>query len=316
MSWLVAQAAPLPRGRLTGSLTAGRPLVVFDGIQVDAVAARELADRVAAHWPAAARVPGALEAAVAEVWTSWTADWPCWTGTGTDLLTGPLPPHAAVVGLWWDSRPVPVGAASCCWAATNPARRRDRAAGTAGTACPARPGRRPRLRPRPTSTARCATSNGSATRRSPDPPPSTGSRPPTGAVGTTAARSSAPRWRCHRAPGRAVGRTRAAGAPRVRGNRPQARRDHYRDPHPAGVPNRAARSFRTRQPGDRRPPVPQPPNRGVPPEQRLLEARCPVSWRTRATPPELTATVLLSGAAPSTANAGMITIAATAVICV
>src|SRR4051794_22592224 len=43
---------------------------------------------------------GALEAAVAEVWTSWTADWPCWTGTGTDLLTGPLPPHAAVVGLW------------------------------------------------------------------------------------------------------------------------------------------------------------------------------------------------------------------------
>ena len=36
MTWLVAQAAERPGGRLTGSLTAGRGLVVFDGIQVDA----------------------------------------------------------------------------------------------------------------------------------------------------------------------------------------------------------------------------------------------------------------------------------------
>ena len=34
MTWLVAQAAELSGGRLTGALTAGRGLVVFDGIQV------------------------------------------------------------------------------------------------------------------------------------------------------------------------------------------------------------------------------------------------------------------------------------------
>ena len=102
MTWLVAQAAERPGGRLTGSLTAGRGLVVFDGIQVDAAAARELAEAVAAAWPAAAGLPGALEAAVAEAWTSRTAEWPYWTGTGTDLLAGPLPARAAVVGLWWD----------------------------------------------------------------------------------------------------------------------------------------------------------------------------------------------------------------------
>ena len=101
MTWLVERAGQLG-GRLVGSLTPGRGLVVLDRIQVDAAAARELAEAVAAAWPAAAGLPGALEAAVAEAWTSRTAEWPYWTGTGTDLLAGPLPARAAVVGLWWD----------------------------------------------------------------------------------------------------------------------------------------------------------------------------------------------------------------------
>jgi hypothetical protein len=102
MTWLVPLAAELPLGRLVGSLTPGRGPAVFDGIQVDAGAAGELAARVAAAYPATGDLPGALQAATAESWTSWTAQWPIWSGPGIDLLTQPLPPGSAVVGLWWD----------------------------------------------------------------------------------------------------------------------------------------------------------------------------------------------------------------------
>ncbi|MGY1825799.1 MULTISPECIES: hypothetical protein [unclassified Blastococcus] len=101
MTWLV-EYATLLGGRLVGALTAGRGLVTFDGIQVDAAVAPELAARVAADWPAAGDLHGALAAATAEIWTSWTAGWPTWRGPGTDLLARPLPARAAVVGLWWD----------------------------------------------------------------------------------------------------------------------------------------------------------------------------------------------------------------------
>jgi hypothetical protein len=102
MTWLVQLAAELPLGRLIGSLTAGRGLATFDGIQVDGAAAGELAARVAAAYPATGDLPAALDAATAEAWTSWTAEWPTWSGLGSDLLTGPPPPGTAVVGLWWD----------------------------------------------------------------------------------------------------------------------------------------------------------------------------------------------------------------------
>jgi hypothetical protein len=102
MSWLVAQAAALAGGRLVGSLTAGRGLVVIDGIQADAAAAHPLAVRVAEAWPATGELPGALDSATAEAWTSWEATTPIWAGLGTDLLSSPLSDDAAVVGLWWD----------------------------------------------------------------------------------------------------------------------------------------------------------------------------------------------------------------------
>lgn len=101
MTWLVDQAGQLG-ARLVGSRTPGRGLVVFDGIQVEAARARTLAELIAVAWPAADDIPGALEAAVAEAWPSWTAQWPMWTGAGGELLTGPMPIGAAVVGLWWD----------------------------------------------------------------------------------------------------------------------------------------------------------------------------------------------------------------------
>lgn len=72
------------------------PLVRFDGIQLGREAVHALAGRIVAE------VPGALAAAVAEAWSSWTAEEPVWTGVGTDLLDAELPPGAAVVGLWWD----------------------------------------------------------------------------------------------------------------------------------------------------------------------------------------------------------------------
>jgi hypothetical protein len=100
MTWLVKQADDM-HGRLVGSLTHGRPLAVFDGIQVAAAAARELARRVAADFPAVGDLPSALESATAETWTSWSAEWPTSSGSGTRLLTRPLPPGTAVVGLWW-----------------------------------------------------------------------------------------------------------------------------------------------------------------------------------------------------------------------
>jgi hypothetical protein len=102
MTWLVQLADQLPLARLVGSLTAGRGLATFDGIQVEGAAAGELAARVAAAYPATGDLPAALDVATAEAWTSWTSEWPTWSGPGTDLLTGPLPPGTAVVGLWWD----------------------------------------------------------------------------------------------------------------------------------------------------------------------------------------------------------------------
>ncbi|MGY2004248.1 hypothetical protein [Blastococcus sp. SYSU DS1024] len=95
MAWLVDQARELD-GRLVGSLTVGRSYVRFDGIQVPAAAAQQLAVVVAAAWPSA------LAAAIAEAWPSWTAAHPTWTGTGSDLLAARLPPDLTVVGLWWD----------------------------------------------------------------------------------------------------------------------------------------------------------------------------------------------------------------------
>jgi hypothetical protein len=102
MTWLV-QLADQMGGVLTGALPAGKAFVVFDGVQLAGAeeSARELAERVAAAWPATDSLPGALAVAVAEAWPSWTATHPTWTGTGTDLLTAQLPPDTAVVGLWW-----------------------------------------------------------------------------------------------------------------------------------------------------------------------------------------------------------------------
>jgi hypothetical protein len=100
MAWLVEQARELD-GRLVGALAVGRAYVRFDGIQVPAAAAPELAVRVAAAWPVTAEGVDALASAVAEAWNSWTATHPTWTGSGTDLLTAPLPPDSAVVGLGW-----------------------------------------------------------------------------------------------------------------------------------------------------------------------------------------------------------------------
>jgi hypothetical protein len=101
MTWLVELARQLS-GRLVGSLTAGRLLVTFDGIQVDAAAGRRHAARVAAGWPATSDLPAALASATAEAWASWTAGWPTWSGPGTELLTRRPPAGTAVVGLWWD----------------------------------------------------------------------------------------------------------------------------------------------------------------------------------------------------------------------
>jgi hypothetical protein len=101
MAWLVEQARELG-GRLVGALAVGRGYARFDGVQVPAAAARELAERVAAAWPGTADAPDALAAAVAEAWASWAATSPLWVGGGPDLRAGPLPSGAAVVGLWWD----------------------------------------------------------------------------------------------------------------------------------------------------------------------------------------------------------------------
>jgi len=99
MRWLVAMAADLG-GRLVGQFVPGRGFARFDEVQVSAAAARTLAERVAAAWPATADTPAALPAATAEAWPSWAADAePSWTGLGTDLLTVPLPPGSAVAGL-------------------------------------------------------------------------------------------------------------------------------------------------------------------------------------------------------------------------
>jgi hypothetical protein len=99
MSWLQQRAAELG-DRLVGSVWRG--YVHFDGVQVPAGAARPLAERVATDWPQTPSAPAALPASVAEAWSSWDADEPCWTGAGPDLLTAALPARAAVVGLWWD----------------------------------------------------------------------------------------------------------------------------------------------------------------------------------------------------------------------
>ncbi|MGY1838434.1 MULTISPECIES: hypothetical protein [unclassified Modestobacter] len=101
MTWLVEQASHLG-ARLVGSLTPGRGLVVFDGIQVEVASARTLAERIAGAWPATGDAPGALEAAVAEAWPSWAAPEPTWTGAGPALLVGPWPAGTVAVGLWWD----------------------------------------------------------------------------------------------------------------------------------------------------------------------------------------------------------------------
>jgi hypothetical protein len=101
MVGLLALAEQL-EGRLVGSLARGRLFARLDGIQVAVAAARELAKRVAATWPARGEVPAALESAVAEGWPGWTATGPSWEGIGPDLLAPPLPSEVKVVGLWWD----------------------------------------------------------------------------------------------------------------------------------------------------------------------------------------------------------------------
>jgi hypothetical protein len=92
MTWLVEQADRLG-ARLVGSLTADRGLAAFDGLQVEVASARTLAERTAAAWPATGDIPGALQAAVAEAWPSWTAEWPS-------------PSHPEAKGLWrgWAKR--------------------------------------------------------------------------------------------------------------------------------------------------------------------------------------------------------------------
>jgi hypothetical protein len=101
MTWLVEQARELG-GRFLGSLAVGRSYARFDGVQVPAGAAHDLAERVAGAWPGTADAPDALAAAVAQAWASWAATSPLWVGAGQDLLAKPLPSGAVVVGLWWD----------------------------------------------------------------------------------------------------------------------------------------------------------------------------------------------------------------------
>ena len=101
MAWLVRQAGFLG-GQLVGGLARGGAYVRFDGVQPAPAAAPLLAERVAADWPATGESGDALAAAVVETWTSWTARTPAWTGTGSELLTRPLPAGTACVGFWWD----------------------------------------------------------------------------------------------------------------------------------------------------------------------------------------------------------------------
>jgi hypothetical protein len=89
-------------GRLVGAVQVGRLFVRFDGVQVAAASARELAVRIATAWPARGEEPGALESALAEGWSDWSATDASWVGGGADLLTSSRPASVEVVGVWWD----------------------------------------------------------------------------------------------------------------------------------------------------------------------------------------------------------------------
>jgi hypothetical protein len=51
-------------------------------------------------WPPGSD-PGALDVAVAEARSSWSAATPCWQGSGPDLVGESLPADAGIVGLWF-----------------------------------------------------------------------------------------------------------------------------------------------------------------------------------------------------------------------
>ena len=66
----------------------------------------DISSHVLPYWAArtlAERTAGGPGGGHRRGWASWAPDArPLWTGTGEDLLTGLLPPHASVVKLWWD----------------------------------------------------------------------------------------------------------------------------------------------------------------------------------------------------------------------
>ena len=122
-------------------------------------------------------------------------------------------------------------------------------------------------------------------------------RPHTSAVRRMAAARRPPTRRARRAQHRARavhvdghGGVRAARRQRTRRDRREAPPAHRRDArrsHRAGASDRRAGPRRALEPGDRRPPVPQPAHRRVAPAPRLLEARDPVPTRTGKSPPRL-----------------------------
>jgi hypothetical protein len=100
--WLIDVAEKLG-GTLAGLAAVGDEL--GDRIRVDAVCVpgehgADLARAVARDWPEPEFGEQVLDLALAEGWTSWQSAEPCWTGSGSELISPE--PRAAVVGLWWD----------------------------------------------------------------------------------------------------------------------------------------------------------------------------------------------------------------------
>ncbi|MEJ5868246.1 hypothetical protein WDV85_10920 [Pseudokineococcus sp. 5B2Z-1] len=112
----LADVAGALGGHLVGHVSPGRRTVRFDGVQVPAARARDLAELVLATWPDPVDHSGKpatpddgvppLDRAVAEAWVRPMDADSCWEGRGRDLLAGvdDVAPRArdGLVGLWWD----------------------------------------------------------------------------------------------------------------------------------------------------------------------------------------------------------------------
>jgi hypothetical protein len=97
-TWLVEAAARFS-GLLSGMVAPPLATMRVDAVCVPVAYARSFAaelDRT--WWDEEDR--SALDLAVAEAWTGWTATTACWQGTGRDVLRGPVP--GALLSLWFD----------------------------------------------------------------------------------------------------------------------------------------------------------------------------------------------------------------------